>query len=114
MPLNPGSLTLTFNPPGNFTTDRLHSIAASEGDSSFTQGGCTLQTISVKDKLDDTNYAEATDKVFTPWNSSIAGVTAEWDIEFNSNKYRIIGHRITPDALGRILQCMFIVKRETG
>ena len=114
MPLNPGNQAVTFNPPGNFEVDRLHTQPASTGLSSFTQPGCNLQDISVKDKVDNTAYAEATDKVFTPYNTNIAGVDAEWHMTYNGDDYRVLGVHNTPDALGRIYQGLFILKRETG
>lgn len=114
MPLNPGNLTLTFSPPGRFTNDRLHKVPASTGLFPFTQAGCTIQSATVRDKIDDTAYAEATDKVFAPYNAATFAVAAEWYISWNGNNYRVIGVRHSPDAWGRLFQCDFIVKKEDG
>lgn len=114
MPLNPGVQTLTFNPPGQFTTDRLHTVPASSGLSPFTQVGCTIQSATVKDRVQDTAYAEATDKVYAPYNSNTNSVTAEWYIAHAGKNYRVIGMRQSPDAWGRVFQVDFIVKKEDG
>jgi hypothetical protein len=116
MPLNPGNQTLTFNPPGQFSVDRLHTVPASSGLSSFTLTlCCNLQGMTVKDRIEDTAYAEATDKAFTPYNANTSAVTAEWYIQDAAGaKYRILGTHNTPDQWGRFYQCQFIVKKETG
>lgn len=114
MPLNPGVLILTFNPPGNFVVDRLHTVPASEGLASFSQGGCAIQAATVKDKVENTAYAEATDKVYTPHNSSTGSVRAEWDVVLHGTKFRVLGAHNTHDAWGRAYQCEFIVKKEAG
>jgi hypothetical protein len=114
VPLNPGALTITFNPPGRFVEDRLHTKPASSGLSAFSQPGCTLQSATVKDKVDDTAYAEATDKIVTPYNTNTAGVEAEWYAVYGGNSYRILGFRNAPDGWGRFFHCEFIVKNESG
>lgn len=114
MPLNPGALTIAFNPPGRFQVDRLHTIPASSGLSPFNQPGCTKQVTSVKDKVNDTAYAEATDKFITPYNGNTAQVDAEWYITYNSINYRVVGSHRTPDEWGRITHCTFITKQENG
>lgn len=114
MPLNPGSLTVTFSPPGNFVVDRLHTVPASQGLSPFDQVGSTIQTISVKDKVADTAYSEATNKVFTPFNANTDSVDAEWQVAYNGDNYRVMGVEKIPDAKGRVFQCLFMVKKETG
>lgn len=115
MPQNPGNLTVTFNPPGRFNEDRLHTQPASSDLSPFSQGGCTVQAATVRDKVDNTAYAEVTDKVITPYNDNTAGVTAEWYLTYNGDpKYRVIGVHGTPDAFGRIDHCTFFCKHEEG
>ena len=114
MPLNPGALTITFKPPGQFVTDRLHTQPASSGLSSFSQSGSTIQTATVKDKVDDTAYADATDKIYTPYNSNTAGVAAEWYAVYGGVNYRVLGVHRNPDGWGRIQHCRFIVKNESG
>ena len=112
MPLNPGNQTVTFNPPGRFVVDRLHTAPASSGLSSFSQSGSMIQSASVKDKVDNTAYAEATDKIYTPYNASVGAVSAEWYIAWGSNNYRILGCHFEPDAYGRVFQAQFICKEE--
>jgi hypothetical protein len=114
MPLNPGVQTLTFNPPGAFEVDRLHTVPASEGLTTFSQIGCALQDVTVRDKVENTAYAEATDKVFTPYNTNTAAVEAEWYIADGDDNYRVLGVHNTSDAWGRTYQCQFIVKKEAG
>lgn len=115
MPLNPGVLTLTFNPPDDFQVDRLHTVPASTGLSTFTQAGSALQTTTVKDKVADTAYAEATHKAYTPYNTSTAAVDSEWYISIGSDKpYRILGAHMIQDTWGKVYQCEFICKKETG
>jgi len=118
MPLNPGVLTLTFNPPGQFVVDKFHTVPASSGLTAFDQPGCSVQSATVKDKVDNTAYAEATDKIFTPFNTNIQGVFAEWYIVppwgGGAVKFRILGVHNTRDQWGRALQGEFIVKKETG
>lgn len=114
MPLNPGALTVTFNPPGRFVVDQYHTIPASSGLSSFSQPGCTKQTATVKDKIDNTAYSEATTKFITPYNSNTDGVEPEWYASYNGKNYRVLGAHRTPDSWGRILHCSFICKEEQG
>lgn len=115
MPLNPGNQTLTFNPPDAFVVDRLHTVPASSGLSPFTQVGCNLQPVTVKDKIDNTTYSDATDKAFTPYNTSIGVVDAEWYLQdSNGDNYRILGAHNVADGRGRIYQGMFICKKESG
>lgn len=114
MPLNPGALTFTFSPPGAFSVDRLHTIPASQGLSPFSQGGCTIQPASEKDRVDNTAYAEATDKVATPYNASTSTVDSEWCVTYSGSRYRVLGTHSVPDGRGRFNHCEFIVKKETG
>lgn len=114
MPLNPGNQPLTFNPPGNFQTDKYHKVPASTGLSSFSQPGNNVQTMSVKDKVANTAYAEATHRVFTPYNTNTAGVSPEWQIVNGSVSYRVQGVELVPDTWGRVFYCEFICKEEQG
>ena len=116
MPLNPGNQTLIFNPPSRFVKDQYHTVPASTGLSSFTMlKNSSIQPITVKDKVDDTAYSEATDKVFTPYNTNTAAVEAEWYIvDSNGDQYRVLGNKNVPDHWGRFYQCEFIVKQEEG
>jgi hypothetical protein len=112
VPLNPGALTVTFSPPGRFSVDRLHTVPASSGLSEFSQSGVAVQPITVKDKVDDTTYAEATDRAITLFNTNTATVTAEWYMTLNSANYRVLGTRNVADAWGVTYQCEFILKEE--
>ena len=114
MPLNPGNQTLTFNPPGNFVVDQYHKVPASAGLTSFTQSGSNVQTLSVKDKVANTAYAEATHRVFTPYNTNTSGVTAEWHVLNGSHDYRVLGIELIPVGWGRYYFCEFICKEEQG
>lgn len=117
MPLNPGNQTITFNPPsyGNFVVDQYHTVPASSSDlSSFTQTGANVQTATVKDRVANTAYAEATHRVFTLYNSNTATVKAEWRIGNGSVTYRVIGVELVPDQWGRNLFCQFICAEEQG
>ena len=115
MPLNPGNSQVTFNPPGQFVVDRLHTVPASSGLTPFPQVGCNIQTATVKDKVDNTAYAEATHKIFTPFNANTAAVDDEWYIvDASGTRYRVIGSHKIPDAWGRVYQCEFISKEEDG
>lgn len=113
MPLNPGVQTLTFNPPGNFQADQYHTVPAGSG-SSFTQSGSSVQTTTVKDLVTNSAYAEATHRVYTPYNTNTADVGAEWQIVNGSKHYRVIGVQQVPDVWGRIYFCEFICKEEQG
>lgn len=112
MPLNPGNQTVTFNPPGRFVVDRLHTVPASSGLSPFIQGGSMIQIAGVKDAVDNTAYAEATNKIYTPYNANTSSVCAEWYIAHSGANYRILGCHFEPDAYGRVFQCEFICKEE--
>ncbi|RAV17510.1 hypothetical protein DQP57_00355 [Mycobacterium colombiense] len=114
MPQNPGALAITFNPPGDFVVDKYHTVPASEGASPFTQVGCTKQPISVRDKIDNTAYSEATHKIYTPYNTNTAQISAEWTAVYNGISYRVMGIEITPDDWGRIDFCRFICKQQEG
>jgi hypothetical protein len=113
--LNPGVAVLTFTPPGRFVVDRLHSVPASSGVSSFVQPGCLIQPLTVKDKVKDDAYSAATNRVFAPPNANTLTVMAEWYVtDAANNSYRIIGVRSVPDVFGRVLQCEFMAKFEEG
>lgn len=112
MPLNPGAQTLTFNPPGRFVVDQYHTVPASSGLSSFNQPGSNVQSVTVKDKVSNTAYAEATHRVLTPYNTNTAGVTAEWYVANGSAKYRVLGIELIADGWGRYYFCEFICKEE--
>jgi len=114
VPLNPGNQTLTFNPPGNFVVDQYHKVPASSGVTSFPQIGCSVQTATVKDKVSNTAYAEATHRVFTPYNTNTAAVEAEWHVVNGPSTYRVLGIEANPDAWGRYYFCEFICKEEQG
>ena len=114
MPLNPGNQPLTFNPPGNFVVDQYHKVPASTTGSTFTQIGCSVQTVTVKDKVSNTAYAEATHRVFTPYNTNTAAVGAEWRAVNGSVSYRVLGIELVPDGWGRYYFCEFICKEEQG
>ena len=114
MPLNPGNQTVTFNPPGNFVVDKYHTVPASTGEVSFTQTGVNVQTLSGKDKVSDTAYAEATHRVFTLYNTNTAGVGAEWHAVLGSVSYRVLWNEIVPDQWGRNIYCQFVCKEEEG
>lgn len=113
MPLNPGNQTVTFNPPDNFVVDKYHTAPAGTG-TPFTQAGVNVQTASVKDKVSNTAYAEATHRVFTLYNANTATARAEWHIVLGTVGYRILGVELVPDGWGRILFCQFICKEEGG
>lgn len=117
MPLNPGNQTITFNPPGNFVVDKYHTVPASTGLSSFSQPGSNVQSTTVKDKVSNTAYAEATHRVFTPYNTSTSAVTGEWRIVVPNRpgfSYRILGIELIPDTWGRYYFCEFVCKEEQG
>jgi hypothetical protein len=118
VPLNPGVTSITFNPPGRFVVDQYHTQPASSGLTQFVQTGCNVQTTTLKDKIDNTAYAEATHKAFTPYNTSTADVEPEWTITYTSGgeskTLRVIGAHRTQDSWGRVYQCMFICKEEQG
>lgn len=114
MPLNPGNQPLTFNPPGNFAVDQYHTVPASTTGTTFTQVGCSVQTTTVKDKVSNTAYAEATHRIFTPYNANTASAEAEWHIVDGSVTYRILGRECNPDGWGRYYFCEFVCKEEHG
>lgn len=113
--LNPGVTPVTFNPPGAFVVDQYHTQPANNtGASAFNQLGCNVQTVTMRDKVDNTAYSEATHKIFTPYNSNTAAVEAEWYAVNGSVRYRVLGNHLTGDSWGRIYQCEFIAKEEQG
>lgn len=120
MPLNPGNTPVTFTPPGRFVVDKYHTVPASSGETGFTQAGCMFQPISVKDKVENTAYAEATDKLFTPYNANIQSVFsssaagAEWYVNDGTFDYRVLGNESVADTYGRFVQGVFVVKNEAG
>lgn len=111
MPQNPGNDTVTFTYPG-VTADRLHKINAVAG-SDFTQRGCSMQPISVKDKIDNTQYTDATDRCFALFNDNTSAVKAEWFIGFNGLNYRVLGTMPYRDFWGNPAYVAFICKEET-
>src|ERR1700757_5011739 len=85
----PGNSTITFNFPG-VTPDRLNNMP-SQASSSFTQVGCAMQPVTVKDDLDNTVYSYATDKCIAPPTTNTESVTAEWYLSFNDASFRVLG-----------------------
>lgn len=114
MPMTPGNQTVTFDPPGSFVVDKYHTVPASSGATSFPQSGCLVQTAGVKDKVSNTAYAEATHRVYTPFNTNIDGVEEEWYIVDGSEKFRVLGFHKDTDSYGRCYQALFICKEEHG
>jgi hypothetical protein len=111
MPQNPGNNTVTFTFPG-IVADRLHNIPTSPA-SSFSQTGCYVQPVTVKDKITDVAYTEATDKCIALWNSNTGQVVAEWFMVFNGLNYRVLGAKPFYDRWGRQVTITFYVKEET-
>jgi hypothetical protein len=110
MPQNPGNDTVTFKFPG-VIADRLHKVAG-QSPSHFNQGGCSMQPASVKDKVDNTAYSEATDKCLAPYNTQTAQVQAEWYIQFGSGSFRVLGAKPFSDRWGRVHHITFICRDE--
>ncbi len=110
--LNPGVNVVTFTYPG-VVQDRLHRVTPIAS-SSFTQGGCNVQPISVQDKISDTSYSEATEKCLTPFNDDTSSIRAEWFAQYNNANYRILGVKHHLDRMGRGVHITVILKREDG
>ena len=111
MPQNPGNNAVTFTWPG-VTPDRLHNVQASDAQS-FVQTGCYVQPVTVKDKITDTAYTEATDKCIALLNSNTQSVTAEWYMVFNGLNYRVLGAKPFYDRWGVPVTVTFYVREET-
>lgn len=111
MPQNPGNNTVVFNYPG-VVNDRLHKVTP-VGASTFTQGGCNMQAVTVRDKIDNTQYSQATDKCIAPANTNTQSVVAEWYLTFNGNSYRILGAKPVYDRWARLHHITFYAKTET-
>jgi hypothetical protein len=111
MPQYPGNDTVIFTYPG-VQADRLHKVGAIAG-SNFTQKGCSMQPISVKDRIDNTQYTEATDRCFALVNTNTLQVKAEWFVQFNSLNYRVLGTMPYRDFWGNSVYVAFICKEET-
>lgn len=113
MPLNPGRDTVTFSSPA-VINDRLHKFVNPVASTSFDQGGCFMQPISVNDKITDTTYSEATDKLIAPYNANTLTVKAEWLVQWSGVQYRILGAKLHRDSFTRGMHITFICKDETG
>ena len=111
MPQNPGNNAVTFTFPG-VVADRLHNIAGSPP-LSFLQTGCYVQPVTVKDKITDTAYTEATDKCIALWNANTGQVVAEWFAQFNGLNYRVLGAKLFYDRWGRPVTITFYMREET-
>ncbi len=111
MPQNPGNNTVVFNYPG-VVNDRLHKVQA-VAPSTFTQGGCNMQAVTVRDKIDNTQYSQATDKCLAPANTNTESVVAEWYLTFNGDVYRILGSKPVYDRWARLHHITFYCKTET-
>ena len=111
MPQNPGNDVVTFNNPGA-AADDLHHITAIAS-SSFSQGGCSMQPVSVKDTVDVTAYSEATDKCLAPFNAETSSVQAEWYIQpATGGNFRVLGAKPFSDRWGRVHHITFICRDE--
>lgn len=108
MPLNPGHDVVTFSYDG-VAVDRLHKVAPVPS-TSFTQQGCFVQPLSVKDKPSNTAYSEATDRCIAPYNDNMLAVKAEWKVTVNGRTYRVCGCKPHRDNFGRGLHITFIVR----
>lgn len=111
MPQNPANDTVTFVYPG-VQADRLHKVVT-DAPTSFVQHGCSMQPISVRDKIDNTAYSEATDRCFALTNANTLTVAAEWFIQFNGLNYRVLGTEPYRDFWGNPAYIAFICKAET-
>ena len=111
MPKNPGNNTVIFNYPG-VVNDRLHKVQ-SQPPLTFTQTGCNMQTVTVRDHIDNTAYSQATNKCISPSNDNTNSVVAEWLCTFNNDVYRILGANAMYDQWGRIPYVTFYCKTET-
>jgi hypothetical protein len=110
LPQNPGNDTVTFVYPG-VTVDRLHKVQGTPS-SQFTQTGCSMQPISVKDRVDNTQYSEATDRCFALSNANTLSVQAEWFAQFDGLNYRVLGVEPYRDSWGNPEYVGFICKAE--
>ena len=108
----PGNSTITFNFPG-VTPDRLNNVP-SVASSSFTQVGCAMQPVTVKDDLDNTVYSYATDKCIAPPTTNTESVTAEWYLSFNDASFRVLGAKPVYDRWSRLHHITFYCKSEDG
>lgn len=107
----PGNNTVKFTYPG-ITSDRLHHVQGVPS-SNFTEKGCYVQPVSVRDKIEDTAYSQATDKVICLANDRTVTVQAEWFVTFNDLDYRVLGTKLFYDAWGRPVTITLYCKTET-
>lgn len=107
----PGNNTVTFTFPG-VESDRLHHVQAQES-TSFSQQGCYVDPVSVRDKISDTAYTQATDKIIVLANEDTLSVKAEWFATFNNLDYRVLGAKLFYDSWGRPYTITFYCKDET-
>lgn len=112
MPQYPGMNTVTFSYPG-VAPDRLNKVAGQSA-ASFTQVGCAMQPVTVKDDLDNTVYSYATDKCIAPTTANTQTVTAEWFIAFNDANFRVLGAKPVYDRWARLDHITFYCKSEEG
>lgn len=117
MPLNPGNDTVTFHYPG-VVQDRLHNITAL-APADTVQGGCSVQPVSVHDKISDTAYSSATDICLAPSNAFTQTVKAEWFIYFiptgtTQLTYRVLGTKPWRDLTGAPDHITFVCRQEMG
>lgn len=107
----PGNNAIEFVYPG-IVSDRLHHID-SKASFSFTDNHCYAQPVSVRDKIDNTAYSQATDKVVCPVNENTKKIDAEWFANFNGLNYRVLGVKPFYDAWGRLVTISLYCKAET-
>jgi hypothetical protein len=112
MPQNPGNDTVTFRYDG-VINDEFHKVSAPRAATNFTQSGCSMQPLSVKDKIDAVEYSQATYKCMALGNTFTQSVQAEWYIEWQGGNYRVLGAKPYTDRWGRLHHITFICRDES-
>lgn len=117
MPLYPGNDTVTFVNPA-IVADRLHHVSAA-GQASAVVIGCSMQPVSVADRISDTSYSESTDKCIAPANATSEACRAEWQLVFTppgaaQQTFRVLGVKPFRDVWGRTDHVTIMCKSESG
>lgn len=108
-----------WNDTVSFTTvretgakDKYNVAAPVEVTNSYS--GCSMQPISVNDKLSNTAYSEATNKCYAPINDFLLSMKSEDLITFMGIEYRVKGIQIYTDTDAGLDHIRFIIKSERG
>lgn len=106
--MNPGNDTITFKVRGPVTSRNADGIAQYHPTVTAVTG-CFLQDAAMKDKVGDTEFAEATHRCISPTNpakplekAAVVAVFPEDTLVFGGVDFRVVGKKVYRDWNGAL------------